>query len=307
MATLTSPVSSICIIGALYFLTTSLVPENPDAPYDLKGDVLLSVYGIMVFFVIDQIFKVTGWFPNDKTARYLTLHVVCNGIATFLSFPDTVKVYTQPVMDSAVADYTDTRSCMIIASLHLYHIIAFRPLPMVDWVHHILMVVFTLPLAYMLQPGPVLNHGAFFASGFPGGVDYLMLVCVKCNWMDTMTEKRYNNHIQTWIRNPGMLYHAIFAWQGLVILKANPALFKVALAKSLYSSEAGYAFGILFVMVTYYWNGPYFQLRVAENYAKKSVLNVTGSSLAGKTMETIKRTMSKDKNLQAMGADKKGQ
>ena len=74
---------------------------------------------------------------------------------------------------------TDTRACMIIAALHIYHILAYQPLNAVDWTHHILMVVITLPLAYGMQPGPLLNHGAFFASGLPGGLDYLMLVCVK--------------------------------------------------------------------------------------------------------------------------------
>lgn len=60
----------------------------------------------------------------------------------------------------------------------------------------------------------MLGHGAWFASGFPGGVDYLMLVFVKLKWMEKMTEKKYNTVIQTWIRAPGCLYHALFAWIG---------------------------------------------------------------------------------------------
>jgi hypothetical protein len=67
---------------------------------------------------------------------------------------------------------------------------------MIDWIHHGVMVVVMLPLAYCLVPGHLLGHGAFYASGLPGGIDYLMLVLVKKGWMDSITEKKWNEPIQ---------------------------------------------------------------------------------------------------------------
>ena len=177
---------------------------------DVYFDAKLATICFVGFFTLDMLFKIFGWFKTDKTGRYLSLHVVCNSIVVGLSLQDTIVTYRQPAIESYMSKYTDTRACMVIAALHLYHIVAYQPLNTVDWVHHIVMIVIVLPFAYAMQPGPMLNHGCFFASGLPGGIDYLMLVCVKRGWMESINEKKYNSIIQTWIRNPGMLFHALF-------------------------------------------------------------------------------------------------
>ena len=43
-----------------------------------------------------------------------------------------IRVYSQPVHESFLDAKTDTRACMIIGALHLYHIIAYQPLNSVD-------------------------------------------------------------------------------------------------------------------------------------------------------------------------------
>ena len=238
--------------------------------YNIQEDIYLCLISIVAFFLTDQAFKVIGWFPKDRTARYLSLHVICNSIVTVMAFRDTALVYFQPIEDTIMAASTDTKPCMIIAALHIYHILMCKfQLPMVDWVHHILMVVITLPLAYSLQPGPLLNHGAWFASGFPGGTDYVMLVCVKKGWMDTMTEKEWNSSVQTWIRNPGMLYHCLLTWMGYCYVRSDPKIWEAALGKACFTTELGFQIGVFFTMVSYYWNGPYFQARVVDNFARK--------------------------------------
>jgi hypothetical protein len=239
--------------------------------YDLKGDIYLTCIWIVIFFIIDCIFKyVIGWMVNEKNSRYFSIHVICNTIVSFLSISDVIRVYSQPVHESFLDAKTDTRACMIIGALHLYHIIAYQPLNSVDWVHHILMVVICLPFAYALQPGPLLNHGAFFASGLPGGLDYLMLVCVKAGWMESLEEKRINSNIQSWIRNPGMLYHALHTWMCWIAVRGDEKMSEIALEKSLYGNYFTFSIGAFVVMITYFWNGPYFQQRVAENYGMKS-------------------------------------
>ena len=97
-----------------------------------------------------------------------------------LSFEDTILTYRQPAIVSYMSELTDTRSCVIILSLHLYHIAAFQPLVPIDWIHHGVMIIVMLPFAYAMQPGPMLNHGCFFASGLPGGIDLLLIFINIC-------------------------------------------------------------------------------------------------------------------------------
>ena len=239
--------------------------------YDVQSDLYLTGTWILIFFAIDLVFKhVIGWMVKEHNTRYFTLHVICNGIVTCMAFPDTVRVYMVPAEEIFMDPVTDTRACMIIAALHIYHILAYQPLNAVDWTHHILMVVITLPLAYGMQPGPLLNHGAFFASGLPGGLDYLMLVCVKAGWMKSIEEKRINSNIQSWLRNPGMLYHALYTWSMWIAMRSDKELGKRAMEKSLYSSSFMFGFAAITTVICYFWNGPYFQQRVAENYGLKS-------------------------------------
>ena len=52
---------------------------------------------------------------------------------------------------------TGIAGTIAIATLHLHHVLFYRPLPMVDWVHHIVMIFIVVPLGYGLQPGTVLH------------------------------------------------------------------------------------------------------------------------------------------------------
>jgi hypothetical protein len=105
-----------------------------------------------------------------------------------------VATYADPA--NTVFGPCDRRGSVVILALHLYHIAFFRPLPMIDWVHHGIMVIIMLPMAYVMVPGHLLGHGSFYASGLPGGLDYLMLVLVKKGWMRSIDEKHYNVYIQ---------------------------------------------------------------------------------------------------------------
>lgn len=215
-------------------------------------------------------FLIAGWFlrrlgvfPDDDTGRYFLLHVLCNGYVTARHLDDVISSYRFPTSALRMLP-TDTSGTAVIFGLHLYHLIFFQPLPAVDWIHHIVMIVIMLPLAVGLNAGPLLGHGAFFASGLPGGLDYLMLVMVKWGWIKSIDEKRLNSLIQTWIRAPGCLYHALFVWIGYVsdldwclehsylpAFLVRPALF--------------------IVIATYFWNAMFFQRRVVENYAIKGL------------------------------------
>ena len=59
----------------------------------------------------------------------------------------------------------------------------------VDWLHHIVMVIFGCPLLLFAKIGPMMNFCFFFICGVPGGYDYFMLVLVKNKIMKPLTEK----------------------------------------------------------------------------------------------------------------------
>ena len=239
---------------------------------DVSGDAIIAIGFFIGFFVLDTLFKIFGWFKNDKTGRYLSLHIICNAIVVALSFEDTITTYRQPAIVSYMAEFTDTRSCVIILSLHLYHIAAFQPLATIDWIHHGVMIIVMLPFAYAMQPGPMLNHGCFFASGLPGGMDYVMLVCVKKGWMKSIDEKKYNSIIQTWIRNPGMLFHALFTWTTFIHCYGYPDMEQKVRDKTMFQSDFQAKLGVFIIISTYFWNGIYFQSRVVDNYARKEMM-----------------------------------
>ena len=241
---------------------------------DLSRDAYILTGFLFIFFVLDMSFKVFGWFTNDKTGRYLTLHVLCNAIVVYHSFADTLLTYRQPAIVSYMSANTDTRSCVIILSLHLYHIFAFQPLVPIDWVHHGVMIIIMLPFAYAMQPGPMLNHGCFFASGLPGGIDYIMLICVKKGWMKSINEKRYNAIIQTWLRNPGMLFHALFVWTTYIHCKGIPEMERKVREKTLFQTNLQAEVGVFIIIVAYFWNGIYFSSRVQDNFARREIKTI---------------------------------
>ena len=152
------------------------------ANYDiLYEDFYYFLFFFIIYFIIDRIMVVIDWMPKNTdprgTGRYLSLHVLCNLYVTIVYLDDVFMTYYNP-FTSATEGVCDRSGTIAILALHIYHIVFYRPLPWIDWVHHIVMIVVMLPMAYALQPSYLLGHGAWFASGLPGGkslIIYLML------------------------------------------------------------------------------------------------------------------------------------
>jgi hypothetical protein len=170
--------------------------------------------GLVLFFAFDRFLRAVGIFSADATGRYLVLHVFCNAFVTMVHWKDVVAVYLRP--SHAFDAETNVSGSAVIASLHVFHLVFCRPLPFVEWLHHLVMIVLMLPLAVALNPGHLLGHGAFFASGLPGGIDYFMLVLVKLNLISSLQEKSANSFIQTYLRAPFCCYHSLFVWINFV-------------------------------------------------------------------------------------------
>jgi len=263
----------VCVLCVCVIMVAA-VDADPDVVYYLAK---LFVFFLALFAVLDFALLRSGalgaTLKSDRTGGYFALHVLCNAYVSVVHLPDVVHVYRDPVRAATVppGGTTNCDGIMAIAALHMWHIIAYRPLPFIDWLHHIVMVVVMLPCAVMVMPSYLLGHGAFFSSGLPGGLDYLMLVFVKLKWMESITEKRINARIQTWMRNPGMLYHALVSWTCMCDAARGRSWYEVFVSigmPELRHSLVGPVFSVVcifVVIVTFFWNGPFFQARVLYN------------------------------------------
>lgn len=92
---------------------------------------------------------------------------------------------------------------LMILAVHTYHCIGFN-LSKQDIFHHFMFVpTIGVGGGFLIPWGPVRNCLCFFISGFPGGVDYVMLVLLKNGMTDKLTCKRLSAAINVWIRGPG--------------------------------------------------------------------------------------------------------
>ena len=85
-------------------------------------------------------------------------------------------------------------------------------------------------------------------------------------------KKKYNSIIQTWIRNPGMLFHALFTWTTFIHCYGYPDMEQKVRDKTMFQSDFQAKLGVFIIISTYFWNGIYFQSRVVDNYARKEMM-----------------------------------
>jgi|TARA_B110001469_G_C9587471_1_gene291465 hypothetical protein len=115
--------------------------------------------------------------PLKLKGRYFILHAAGNAIAVILTFNGMTRTLLDPV-HAAEGDVQIFGYCVVVA-IHLYHVLAFRPLPQVEWVHHVLMIGIVGPVVFYYARGAIIDYCSFFLSGLPGGIDYVMLALVK--------------------------------------------------------------------------------------------------------------------------------
>ena len=181
--------------------------------------------------------------------RYEFLHSVSNTITVVLCFPGMVETLRDPI--NAAKGPTEINGFLVIIAIHLYHVYAFRPLPMIEWVHHILMVACIAPIVWASARGSIVDYCSFFLSGLPGAVDYALLVLVTNGKMDRVFEKRVNSAINTWVRTPFTLVGGFI-------------LFQLTLYDDTITPRDRIACIAVAGLVA--WNAMYFGRRVVQNY-----------------------------------------
>ena len=181
-----------------------------------------------------------------KKANWFVLHAITNFIIAVCVFEDMAKLFLDPYY-SRNEVITFPRDITI--SLHIYHLLMFKKVEMIDWIHHIVMCS-VLSISYYVENSTTIAHYLlFFVTGLPGGIDYILLILVKYGKINSMTEKELNSLINIWIRSPGIIVGTY-----IINLQCNKNIMVVE-----------YWIKIL-VIISFIWNAQYFTKRVVQNY-----------------------------------------
>lgn len=187
--------------------------------------------------------------------RYYLNHFFINSLISFYTFNDVILSYTEfnNIMNLPV----NMTAIKLTYSIHFYHIIVYyNKFTFDDWLHHIIMVFFALPLGSYLKCGPIMGHSLFFLTGFPGGINYLLLFLQRNKLLEKQTQKYYNYYLNLLIRQPGCIAVSVIALLGMIN-------FNYTLLDRIFIS---------YIIASHYWNGIYFMEQVLRNYNTLYVL-----------------------------------
>jgi hypothetical protein len=169
------------------------------APVPLSSHMMGCLVTFVVVALVDVVLRLL--FPDQKT-RWFALHFVANMIISAMCLHDMWGLMKAPLC--AFSEASDSWVPSYIAfGLHAYHLIAFTAVRMEDIVHHVLFAGGLAVFNFLMVWGRMTNTLLFFMTGFPGGVDYLMLVLVKTGRIERITQKKMCSFINTWCRVPG--------------------------------------------------------------------------------------------------------
>eukprot|EP01059_Diplonema_ambulator_P029720 TRINITY_DN4943_c0_g1_i1.p1 TRINITY_DN4943_c0_g1~~TRINITY_DN4943_c0_g1_i1.p1 ORF type:complete len:304 (+),score=101.48 TRINITY_DN4943_c0_g1_i1:43-954(+) len=143
------------------------------------------------------------WLRHTASPYYIA-HIIVNFVICAICLPDLYFIVTDTITALKIVK-VDSWAMDICNALHFYHVICFTDLRFVDYLHHVIMVFFCMPLFYTAEYGPLANYNMFFVSGLPGGIDYVMLHLVRIKKLRKLQEKKWNTSINIWIRGPFLL------------------------------------------------------------------------------------------------------
>ena len=183
-----------------------------------------------------------------KKARWFQLHAFINMIVTILSFQDLMFVMSDPL--EAITEYCDRRVSILVFYLHLYHLIAFKKITRMDYIHHFISAFILGIPSTLFYHNKLLNACNFFVCGFPGFCNYAGLTAVKHEKIKKITEKKINSFLNIYIRQPGILFTVVLNY---IAARYNydqntpPWLFKI-------------------VGLVLFWNANFFSYEAIYNY-----------------------------------------
>lgn len=165
-----------------------------------------SIIGLGMLAIIDF-----GWAYNTK-ARYFALHGLWNMIITILTLPDMYYTLLDPINAIRINNDPTRWPIIFVTMIHLWHCVAYSNLTWDDYFHHGFFVITLCSFNFIWEWGYATSFIIFFICGFPGGVDYLMLLAVKHEYINKLTEKKWNKILNIWCRGPGCIASACLIW-----------------------------------------------------------------------------------------------
>ena len=163
--------------------------------------------GLVDFFVIR---RVLSKYPK---AQYFGLHTLFNAAIVAFCMPDFCYAMLHPseAMTSTPFALGSVVTTTAIGAFHTYHMLLTARvfggsgLSREDFLHHTISGV-AVPACGLVFPfGLILGIVNFSMCGFPGGVNYSALTCVKLGYMDSLRQKRLDCGLNLVIRMPLML------------------------------------------------------------------------------------------------------
>ena len=185
--------------------------------------------------------------PLNYSTKYFFAHVIHNIAVMAYTLPTIIDVLNNPIRQDSYV-FIPEKFCSFLAALHVYHLIFYKT-GIDELYHHVLSVYFHFfPLNRMLLAS------LFFMTGLPGGITYLMLILVKYEYIQKMTEKRISKNLNLWCRMPFILFFA-----SILILNLYNNYVNFSNLPSIQDSLT------LFFMI---WNPIHFTETIIESYVK---------------------------------------
>jgi hypothetical protein len=213
----------------------------------ITGCVFFSLHRTVDCFMI-KYKESKRWFVNHFISNFFIVSVTSEDMLRLLSCTDRCGELVQrgggffPYYNGREGEITPSELIVgITGALHLYHLLVFENLRMIDYMHHYLMLI-VLAMSYLFRAACYQSMFMFFLSGLPGLIDYGMLALE----VNRKTEKKVNVYLNNYLRAPGIIFTMGLYWRDIR---------KVS--------------GIISLLVGYgllYWNATYFNLDVTRSY-----------------------------------------
>ena len=162
------------------------------------------MYSLVGSYLIDNLFKMTV----KKSARYYLLHVILNSYIVYVTYRESIDFFLSPIIKYDIYTTSSIESASVIIGFHIYHYLT-DTLDFETKIHHIVTVFITGSTALLIPTGSTTSAINFIMCGFPGGIDYILLVMYKYGIISTLVEKNINRWLNLLIRMPGMM---LVAW-----------------------------------------------------------------------------------------------
>jgi hypothetical protein len=215
---------------------------------DFNEDLTLIAAALVFLFVLD--YGVVQRVIHPK-ARYFALHATANSLICFFALPDVIRALTEDPLTTLRGPVNSILPNAIGCSIHIYHVIGGFKLSAEDIFHHVTFAAVLGVLGTMLkQIGGVLGcFGAFFLTGLPGGIDYVLLTLQYHDVVSRATEKRINANLNQWLRGPAMTVALTMGWFNL------------------YNGTNGApVWTLILTCALYFYNGQYYARQAIESY-----------------------------------------